>query len=1026
MAFVPVQDIEVSIGGAAATNGTIFGCMIYSFDMSFGVGEGQTTCSMNIVSEKGIYPPELTKIDPRTGQVKYLSFLTPITLTIGGNTSFGVNPTNRFIMSIYLVSVQEQYGTDGKTFKLDFVDGSHILDRVYVGLLHRHDGNNRPSNILKTKVGFDIPVLCPPCDPFAAPPNNLPTLKTIKPSDPDFGGLVSRNIDMSLNQPIGNAANGGFIIVGSEQFSSSDCQLKDVDYNFTELVRAAAKFGIDIRIKDRKPEYRATHVGTLREVLSSWAGDFGITWVFDSFVSRPPTVVESGNNSPQSIIDIQTINDEARNIKSRNSTALVESIDYSVSIKDTYKQFPVTAYKKPAAPKEDQKTTYYRTYFQHIGPEQMFDKDYLDGRSYEEFVISCALAKFSPELRTLYLLQLGSYAPIGFTPVYKVPDDLKKQIIEMCLNTESYLDMLDYIAGPDASLKDIAKADFDMTLGSYQEEREDEYLEWEKGVADSFGKYFMSSVLGRDVTFCPKGLRFKFQNKTSVSPEAPYYYSKYETKNKKVLCQPAQQQLSNVSQQELDVAQFEARKPRLTNNLPGGLPFNKLLRGPLGQDIFTIAPPYLVQNNTGGSQLKYSEYVRILERSDGAYNVTEADFECQLTNPVNKESLVAKYMPRYQAVEGLIKTRLLASFAVTPDKIRETIEGAKGAVPSLMITPKKKRLRDLFTVSKLQPLANDKEADNTITQKSITTAPKGADCDLTADCELQENLSKAVCSCATMSGPPNDKKAGIIYDSREQAFVDGILSTTSLGFTFAFKPDPLERTVANPDGTFTTVYDKFESQLKVVLPYGMTAYNAAGNASAANNLYQGNYVEEMTRTKWSNKVQAIINDFEFVHDASGNRVRPNGVGNVGTVKVIPIEATQSLDIFPTNAQGGEIVNVTLPPLFDPTTGQPYPAGHAQGPTIVSLNQFHAFMQTLNNLGSEWPKVTLSVALGSMNFGELWRFFKPTLGLQSLDISINESGTSAKVSWGSGLLRLPKQDVIMNQVQPRAKYSMFVP
>ena len=1023
MAFVPVQDIKVSIGGAAVTQGTIFGCLIYGFEMSFGIGEGQTTCSMNIVNENGIYPPELTEVNPVTQEVKYLSYLRPITLAIGGNTG---GASTKFEMTVYLISAKESYGSDGKTFQLNFIDGSHILDRVYVGLLHRHDGNNRPQNILKTRMGFDIPILCPPCDPFAAPPDNLPKLVTVSPTDPDYGDLTKRNIDMSRNIPIGNSKQGGFMIVGAEQYASSDCVLKDVDYNFSELIRAAANMGINIRIADRKPEYRATHVGTLREVLSSWCGDFGITWVYDSFGAYPPTVSEAGNNSPQSVLNIQTINNVARSIKSTSSKALVESIDYEVSIKDTYKQYPVTAYKKPSSPKSTEKTTYYRTYLQHIGPEEMFSLDYLDGRTYEEFIISCTLAKFSPELRTLYLLQIGSYAPLGFTPIYKVPDNLKKQIVDTCLNTDSYLDMIDYIAGAGASLKNIANADFDMNFGSYQEEMEDAYIKWESAVADSFGKYFMSSVLGRDVTFCPEGLPFRFQNKTSFSPDAAFYYSQYEEENKKKVCQPAQQTLSDRSTNEMATSKFEAKRFQLTNDTPGGLPFNDLLRGPLGEDIWTTAPPYLVRGTGagGGARLEFSEYVRILDRSEGSYNVTEADFQCQLTNPNTKESLVAKYMPRYQPVEGLIKTRMLASFANTPDRIRETIEGAQGAVPTIMITPKIPRLRELLSISALTPMSNDSEAENTIVNKSVTSKPKEADCSATAICELQEDLTKAVCDCSTVNTPPVIKDSAKIYDSKNIAFTDGILSSTSLGFTFKFQPDPLEITVLQPDGTFQKQYDEFTSSLKVVLPYGMTDKDTDGDA-AGNNLYQANYVEDMSRTSWSNKVQEIINDFEYVHDAAGNRVRRNLVGNVGSVKVIPIEATQSLDGFPTNNQGGQVINVTIPPLWDAAAGAPFPSGHVSGERMVSLPEYHAFMQVLNNLGSHLPKVTLSVSLGSMNFGELWSYINVRMGLQSLDVSINETGSTARISWGSGLLRLPKQDVIMNQVQPRAKYSMFV-
>ena len=1016
MAFIPVQNVSVSIGGSKPTNGTIFGCMIYGFQMSFGIGEGQTTCSMNIVSREGKYPPGLTEINPLTGEVKYLSFMSPITLTVGG--SFGTK-IEGFTMTVFLIAAKETYGSDGKTFQLNFIDGSHILDRVFVGLLHRHDGSNRPVNVLRTQTAFDVPVLCPPCDPFAS---TSPTRKVITASDPKYGYLATRKIDMSKNIPIGNFIEGGFIIVGSEQYASSDCVLKDVDYNFTELVIAAANIGVKITIKDRKPQYRATHIGTLREVLSAWCGDFGITWVYDCFGGFPPTVNEAGNNSPASVLQIQKINNEIRNIKQTSSTALVESINYEVSIKDTYKQFPVTSYKKQSKAKTYEKTTYYRTFLEHIGPQEMFDKKFLDGRTYDEFIISCVLAKFSPELRTLYLLSIGAYAPLGFTPVYKVPDALKRQIVDTCLNTESYLDMIDYIAGKGATLRNIANADFDMSLGNYQEEMENSYLTWESGVADSFGKYFMTSVLGRDVKFCPKGLNFSYQNKSSLQPEAEIYYSKFEELNKKKACQPAMQNLSQRSQAEMLQAEFDKKRFQLTNDKPGGLPFNDLLRGPLGKSIWTMAPPYLVRGGPGGggggAKLKFAEYVRIMERGAGSFNVTEADFQCQLTNPNTKESLVAKYMPRYQEVEGLIKTRLLASFAKTPDRIRETIEGAKGAVPKIMITPKKPRLRKLFSVSALTSMDNDTEGENTLVQKAVALKPKEADCTKTAICEMQEDIVNEVCDCTSVYAPPAKPDPSKVYDSKDEAFIDGILTSKSLGFTFKFKPDPLEFTVTKPDGTFEKQFDIFESSLKIVLPYGM-------DKNDGNNLYQSNYVEALSRTTWSQEIKAVLNDFEYIHDAAGNRVRPNFVGNVGAVKVIPIEATQNIDGYPTDINGGQVINVSIPPMFNPSTGRPYPESHPLGAQMVTLPQYHAFMQVLNSLGSHLPKVTLSVSLGSMNFGIITKYLKAQFGLQSVDITINETGTSASVSWGSGLLKLPKEDVIMNQVQPRAKYSMFV-
>ena len=188
-----------------------------------------------------------------------------------------------------------------------------------------------------------------------------------------------------------------------------------------------------------------------------------------------------------------------------------------------------------------------------------------------------------------------------------------------------------------------------------------------------------------------------------------------------------------------------------------------------------------------------------------------------------------------------------------------------------------------------------------------------------------------------------------------------------------------------------------------------------GESTDYNNLYQANYIEAISTTIWSNKIQEIINDFGIP------------VGNVSSVKVTPVEATQQFDsMFPSDNQGGEVINVALPPLVNSATGKVIPGGGQS----VTLQQYHDFIKVLNNVGNHLPKVTLTVNLGSMNFGELNtppnnKFLDVTKGLQSFNVTINESGSSASITWGSGLLRMPKQDVIMTQVQPRAKYSMFV-
>ena len=738
--------------------------------------------------------------------------------------------------------------------------------------------------------------------------------------------------------------------------------------------------------------------------MSAWCADFGVTWSYDS-LNVMPTVIETGANTAKAANQIQIINTVARSINSKSSQSLVESIDYNVSIEETYRQYLVSAYKKPSEPQQYEKTTFYRTYLENIGVEEIFvDVDnaaadpnlpaggFLDGRTYEQFKISCCFARFSPELRTLYLLHEGSYAPLGFTPVQKIGNAMKKQIIDFCLNTDSYLDILDYIAGSGASLKDVKDADFDMFLGSYDKNMEDAYIDWEKKTASTFGKYFMSSLLPTDRTLCPENVNFKFQLESSMIPDAKFFYKKHEEKEKKKKCQPATQILSPQSTKELTSAKFNSTKYVLTNNVPGGLPFNDILRGPMGKDIFTVAPPNKVKG--GGGALKYSEFVRIFERSGATWNVDEVDWECQLTNPVTNESLVEKYMPRYQPVEGLIKTRLLTVFAGNKT-IREAIEGARGQIPTLMIIPKKKRLGKLLKVSGLTSKTNELEVENTIAQRSITKTEE-KDCDKTALCEKQADLTSAACECDDGGKPPpTDKKSGVLYDSKQTAYIDGLVNNLSEGFSWTFSPDPIERSELK-GGKLAKFYDHFEGSLDVVFPCGVSK-------TVDNEFYQGNFVENVKRTTWSNKIQEIRNDFTSYP-----------VGNVSAIRVVPNEATQNMDSFPTNVTGGSVAKIFLPPSNFQGLGK-----------MLDLNAYHLLMNTLNDLGTHYPKVSLTVNLGSLNFGELFPYMKTQFGLQDFNVKIDESGGSATISWTSGLAKKPKHDLIMTKVMPRAKYSMYV-
>ena len=1016
MAFKAVPNLLVSDNGGPVKAGYINNCLIYSFNMNMGVGEAKTTCSLNIVTARGKYPDFS----------KRLSYLNPYVIKLGK-----MKP-----MKMFLVSAKDTHSVDQKTMQLDFVDGSHILDRIYIGLINRHDrtlmrdasGNpvepETPVNVYQQEVGFTTPILCQPCDPYNLPKTN--TVKNITPSDPKYGHLVKRKNDHSLLKHYGNNKIGGFIIVGKEKYAENDCALKDVDYNFTELKLACSLMKVNLVMTDIRPEFRTSYVGTLREVLTKWSADFGISWSFDYFNDGDPTVYQVGNNSKKTNVKINKIANLAKNIKSTNATALVENVEHEISIKDTYKQYIVTSYKKPKQKKEDATTTYYRSFAGNVGIKELFDEEFLDGRTHEQFIISCCLAKWKPELRTLYLLSINSFQPLGFKSSIKASPTVKKEIIDQCLNTDTYLDFIDYIAGVGASAADIKDADFDMMLGTYSKQLEDAYLQWERNVAESFGKYYYTTVVGNDWTYCPDGADYKYISKTSLSPDAKFYYGTIDTQTKKI-CRPSKQVLSSASQSELSTSQTEKNKVIITNKVQNDLPFTELLRGPMGENIFADTPVFNSSSTNGSTptkKIKGSQYVRIFERSNAAWSQKQTDWDCQFNNPLTGESLLARYMPHYQKIVGSIKTKIMARYASIANGITSFIDGTSDdSEPVLMIVPQKKRLDKLLGGSnsiqlyrkngKIAVVPNANESQNTYKEQA-KNLKKQKSCENTALCEQQSNLIAEVCDCSGVNVPPKQLASGAIYDSSKEKFAEGIYNNESIHLLVYFNPDPIARTVQKPNGSYTKEYDVFQAALGTTLPVGSSSLlnewsTVSGKRTLSSfdnsSLYQINYIEDLKRTKWTQRVLKVLNDFN------------NPIGNVGGVRVVDNDVTQQLSAFDTSATS-RVVNVFVPPTVN-TAGNPTALGSVQ-----TMEDYHKLMRILNNTGTEEPKSTLSVALGSYELGELLPFCQVQDGLSSLNLTISDSGSSASISWTSGLSLMPAQDIVMSQVVPRAKYSLY--
>ena len=193
----------------------------YSVDFSGG-GTEPSKMTISFVNEGGKYAmPEMSSV-------------APVTITIG---SF-------FLFTGYAVTASKREGVSGKFLEVTYIDSSTILDEHFVGLKGKHGAG------FTTEVSGTWDKLI----------------------------LVGTEID---------PCNGNDT-VEDESINNLDCiknrqyKILDVDYSFQELLIELSKY---IPIKNVPSiigtTYRAQYTGSVRDVLSSWASDYGWTFFWD-------------------------------------------------------------------------------------------------------------------------------------------------------------------------------------------------------------------------------------------------------------------------------------------------------------------------------------------------------------------------------------------------------------------------------------------------------------------------------------------------------------------------------------------------------------------------------------------------------------------------------------------------------------------------------------------------------------------------------------------------------------------------
>ena len=441
MAFKTIETVKVNGVVGKAFNGYIYAC-----NVSIGFSESPTKVTLNIVSED------------------FLDDFSNIYDFNLGTSLYNIEIGSLKFDEMSLISAEETYDVAKHFATLIFVDKSYILDKIFIGLINRH-GREK---VEKKDYSIDLKLMCEDCA-------NLPNFNgKVK----EQSATVTRTLDVGRYGEI--SKNGGYIILGEEEFVENKCDLPDINYNFTSLAAAIKQyvapvisFDAGISNVDLNKDYRQAYIGTLREVLSNWCSDFGFSFYYDHSSKAIKFIdLRSPVNNVSAIKNILLSKKGANSGTSNN-----QKINYKKTIEDTYDQNHISYYVKASNTKNQTYNKYYPYKFSNLSLSNVFGIR-AAYKNEAALYISCALAKYAPDFRVLYHLLLDEWRPLGITR------------LSNSFASADLTDLAIYGFGGKGFADVASRVSGSTYLITYSPDIENQWLDWERGIADNFlGKY---------------------------------------------------------------------------------------------------------------------------------------------------------------------------------------------------------------------------------------------------------------------------------------------------------------------------------------------------------------------------------------------------------------------------------------------------------------------------------------------------------------------------------------------------------
>ena len=481
----------MAITNVPEISGPSFGGVIYGLSLNQGYSSQASKLVLDIVNTDGDYNlPTLN---------------TPATITFGNLKFNGV---------VWSYNLKESSGE--KTLQVTLIDNSVVLDRYHVLLWKRG---------FLDEYGVDNPI---------TKEFDFSDETTLLPSKSDNGVIfVEQRLGSASvtrqSKSLGRTGRilNNLILVGEEKFANTDCDIPDTHYSFDHL-----RHTIGAIVQGSFPEdgnFKSSHEGKLREVLSSWANDLGYDYYWDYSTNRI-VFFDISKGVSQNLPDLFSDNIISKNI--------------SQSMEGTFRQYGI-GYTQ--VPKPNVKTLTRQSSITYLLPESPLPLSYfastVGGRTYEskrgtwgddrtepQFIQTGLIGYSSRELRDAWCAQNGYWSSLGITygsgmlvkfqeHPYARPNASKKVKLMNFLANNQYQEVISTLKGVDGIKDSDDLPNFDFYFINYSQALADKNFALEQQfVTQFFGQYYRIPEKPGSFFYCSD--KFTVEVKISVDPIA--------------------------------------------------------------------------------------------------------------------------------------------------------------------------------------------------------------------------------------------------------------------------------------------------------------------------------------------------------------------------------------------------------------------------------------------------------------------------------------------------------------------------